>query len=151
MEGIYKNSLDNLSGKSVAPDSHIPNLAASKLSILFLVLVRMYMNERIDRVRAKAKQCWLRGPWPLPSDRAMPGYGENLESKVNVSIKAGPSHSTTSPDRGCSRLSPTGPSRAIREFHISSAGASRTRAITTGSPALYLLSYRRAQFPYTPK
>ena len=40
------------------------------------------MNGRNDRVRAHAKQCLLRGLWPLPSDREIPGYWENLESKV---------------------------------------------------------------------
>ena len=33
------------------------------------------------------------------------------------------------------------PGHPNQEFHISSAGASRTRALTTGSPALYQLSY----------
>ena len=46
------------------------------------------MNERNDRVRAHAKQCLLRRP--LPSDQEIPGYWENLESKVyNVPIKGG--------------------------------------------------------------
>ena len=40
------------------------------------------MNGRKDRVRANAKQRLLRRPWPLPSDREIPGYWENLESKV---------------------------------------------------------------------
>ena len=34
-----------------------------------------------------------------------------------------------------------GDSHPSQEFHISSAGASRTRALTAGSPALYQLSY----------
>ena len=42
----------------------------------------VHMNGRNDRVRAHAKQCLLRRPWPLPSDREIPGYWENLESKV---------------------------------------------------------------------
>ena len=58
-------------------------------------------------VRAHAKQCLLRRPWLLPSDRA---FRDHLS----------------------------------QEFHISSAGASRTRALTTGSPALYQLSYGTA-------
>ena len=33
-------------------------------------------------VRAHAKQCLLRRPWLLPSDREIPSYWENLESKV---------------------------------------------------------------------
>ena len=43
----------------------------------------------------------------------------------------------TSTGRGCSHQ----PGHPSQDFHISSAGASRTRAITTGSPALYQLSY----------
>ena len=42
------------------------------------------MNGRIDRVIAYAEQCLLavRRPWPLVSDREIPGIWENLESKV---------------------------------------------------------------------
>ena len=29
-----------------------------------------------------SSHCLLRRPWPLPSDREIPGYWENLESKV---------------------------------------------------------------------
>ena len=37
---------------------------------------------RIDKDRAPAKQSLLRWPCPLPSDRAIPGLWQNLESKV---------------------------------------------------------------------
>ena len=43
----------------------------------------------------------------------------------------------TSTGRGCSHQ----PRHPSQEFHISSAGASRTRALTTGSSTLYQLSY----------
>ena len=43
----------------------------------------------------------------------------------------------TSTGRGFSHQ----PGHPGQEFHISSAGASRTRSLTTGSPALYQLSY----------
>ena len=43
----------------------------------------------------------------------------------------------TSPDRGFYRQL----GRCRQECHISSNGASRTRALTNGSPALYQLSY----------
>ena len=43
----------------------------------------------------------------------------------------------TSTGQGCSHQ----PGHTSQEFHISSAGASRTRALTTESPALYQLSY----------
>ena len=58
----------------------------------------------------------------------------------------------TSTGRGCSHQ----PGHPSQEFHISSAGASRTRALSTGSPALYQLSYGtgsvgRANKPQTNK
>ena len=37
---------------------------------------------RIGKDRAPAKQSLLRWPCPLPSDRAIPGLWQNLESKV---------------------------------------------------------------------
>ena len=37
---------------------------------------------RIGKDRALAKQSLLRWPCPLPSDRAIPGLWQNLESKV---------------------------------------------------------------------
>ena len=37
---------------------------------------------RIGKDRAPAKQGLLRWPCPLPSDRAIPGLWQNLESKV---------------------------------------------------------------------
>ena len=39
-------------------------------------------SAEIDTHGAYAKQCLLRRPRPLPSDRAMPGYRDNLESKI---------------------------------------------------------------------
>ena len=40
------------------------------------------MIGRIGKDRAPAKQSLLRWPCPLPSDRAIPGLWQNLESKV---------------------------------------------------------------------
>ena len=39
---------------------------------------------RIGKDRAPAKQSLLRWPCPLPSDSAIPGLWQNLESKFNV-------------------------------------------------------------------
>ena len=40
------------------------------------------LNGRNDKDRAPAKQSLLRWPCPLPSDRAIPGLWQNLESNV---------------------------------------------------------------------
>ena len=40
------------------------------------------LNGRIDEDRARNKQSLLRRPWPLPSDRDIPGNRQNLEAKV---------------------------------------------------------------------
>ena len=40
------------------------------------------LNGRIDEDRARSKQSLKRRPWPLPSDRDIPGNRQNLESKV---------------------------------------------------------------------
>ena len=66
--------------------------------------------------------------------------GRFLNRKFNVSIKAGhgPSHSSDfNHGCGCSHQ----PGHPCQEFHIPSAGASRTRAFATRSSALYQLSY----------
>ena len=45
--------------------------------------------------------------------------------------------------RGCSHQ----PGHPSQELDISSAGASRTRTLTTGSPALYQLTYGTGSYP----
>ena len=91
--------------------------------------------------RAHPKQCLLRRPWSLPSHRAIPGYWESLTRIENLPCPSKPDTARptqlTSTGRGCSHQ----PGHPSQEFHISSAGASRTRALTTGSLAPYQLSY----------
>ena len=60
--------------------------------------------------------------------------------KFNVPFKAGHglSHST---DFNWLRLLPPTADHPRQESQISSTGATRTRALTTGSPVLYQLSY----------
>ena len=99
------------------------------------------MNGQNDRARAHAKQCLLRRHWLLPSDRAILGYWEDLCRIESLTCPwkpdtALPTHLTLT-GRGCFHQ----PGHPSQEFHISSAGASRTRVLTTGSPALYQLSY----------
>ena len=67
-------------------------------------------------------------------------YRENQKPKFSVPIKAGhgPSHSTVF--NWLRLLAPTA-DHPRQESHVSSAGATRTRALTTGSPMLYQLSY----------
>ena len=82
------------------------------------------MNGRNDRVRAHAKHGLLSRPWPIPSDRAIPGYWERIES-LTCRSKPDMARPTqlTSTGRGCSHQ----PGHPSQDFHISSAGASRTR------------------------
>ena len=66
--------------------------------------------------------------------------------KFNVPFKAGHglSHST---DFNWLRLLPPTADHPRQESQISSAGATQTRALTTGSPLLYQLSYRTGGLP----
>ena len=83
------------------------------------------LDERTDETEGHAKHSLVCKPRPLPSYREIPGHGENLEPKVYHAHQ--------------SRTRPVPLNR--HELHISSAGASRSRALTSGSPALYQLSY----------
>ena len=98
------------------------------------------MNGRNDRVRVHAKQCLLRrlvAPTVRSGNSGLLGEFriESLTCPSKLDT-ARPTH-LTSTGRGCSHQ----PGHPSQEFHISSAGASRTRALTTGSPAFYQLSY----------
>ena len=56
-----------------------------KIIFLFIFFYKFSPNPLIGRIgkdRAPAKQSLLRWPCPLPSDRAIPGLWQNLESKV---------------------------------------------------------------------
>ena len=114
----------------------------------FINLVRILWLKGLARI-APAKQSLLRWPCPLPSDRAIPGLWQNLESKLESLTFA---HSRARPvpiaaltgyglpptatiPAGCSinigRLSRLEP----RTFETG------TCAATTRSPTLYRLSY----------
>ena len=79
------------------------------------------------------------GPGPYRPIGKFRVIGRILNRKFNVPSKPDTARPTqlTSTGRGCSHQ----PGHPSQEFHISRAGASRTRALTTGSPALYQLSY----------
>ena len=55
---------------------------AGRTSIFFNKFSPNPLIGRIGKDRAPAKQSLLRWPCPLPSDRAIPGLWQKLESKV---------------------------------------------------------------------
>ena len=83
--GLWSDHVRDLPIISQWGKAETPQILIRSVHNFFIFFYKFSPNPligRIDKDRAPAKQSVLRWPCPLPSDRAIPGLWQSLESKV---------------------------------------------------------------------